>query len=96
MPGLTSVYTVIKSALITEKATESQPLRKYIFMVAKDANTVQVKRAVENIYNVKVERVNTLIIKGKTKRVKWNQPGKTTACKKAIVTLKKGFEIKTT
>jgi large subunit ribosomal protein L23 len=89
-----SVYSTIKSPLITEKATQGAAFQKYVFMVAKNANTAEIKRAVENIYNVKVQRVNTLIVKGKTKRVKWNQPGKTTAWKKAVVTLKKGFEIK--
>ncbi|MDP2923910.1 MAG: 50S ribosomal protein L23 [Candidatus Omnitrophota bacterium] len=94
MPGITSIYSVLKSPLITEKATRLTPQHKYIFMVDRNANIIEIKKAVENIYNVKVEKVNSLVMKGKTKRVKWNQPGKTTAWKKAIITLKEGFEIK--
>ena len=58
--------------------------------------TIEIKNAIEKVYNVKVKDVSSLIVKGKTKRVRWNQPGKTVAWKKAIITLKKGFEIKLT
>lgn len=91
-----SVYSIIKSALITEKASILMPYRKYIFWVDKRANKIEIKRAVEKIYNVKVERVNSSMVKGKTKRVRWNQPGKTASWKKAVVTLKEGNEIKLT
>lgn len=89
-------YLVIKSPLVTEKANRISSYLKYIFWVDKLANKVDIKRAVEKVYNVKVERVNSEIVKGKTRRIKWNQPGKTSSWKKAIVTLKKGFEIKLT
>lgn len=89
-------YLVIKSPLVTEKASRISSYLKYIFWVDKLANKVDIKRSVEKIYNVKVERVNSEIVKGKTRRIKWNQPGKTSSWKKAIVTLKKGFEIKLT
>ena len=50
----------------------------------------------EIVYSVKVKKVASLIVKGKTKRVRVNKPGKTTAWKKAVVTLKEGQEIKLT
>jgi large subunit ribosomal protein L23 len=84
----------LKSALVTEKTSKDVVHKKYVFAVEKAANAIEIKRAVENIYKVKVDSVNTLIVKGKFKRVRWNQPGRTTAWKKAIVTLKDGFEIK--
>jgi len=96
MPGINSIYSVLKAPLVTEKATRLNAYRQYIFVVDKNANRIEIKRAVESLYNVKVLKVNSQIIKGKTKRVKWNQPGKTTAWKKAIITLKEGFEIKLT
>lgn len=89
-------YTVIKSPLVTEKASQINPYGKYLFWVDKEANKIDIKRAVEKVYNVKVQRVNSQIVKGKTKRIKWNQPGRTSSWKKAVVTLKKGFEIKLT
>ena len=91
-----SLYSVIKSPLITEKGTDLSSERKYIFWVERSANKIEIKKAVEKIYSVKVEDVNSMMVKGKTKRVRWNQPGKTTSWKKAIVTLKKGSEIKFT
>jgi large subunit ribosomal protein L23 len=96
MSGLTSVYSVLKAPLITERATQAAALRKYVFMVDRAANSAQIKQAIEKIYNVKVQNVNSLIVKGKTKKVRWNQPGKTTAWKKAIITLREGFDIKLT
>jgi len=96
MATVKSVYSVITSPLVTEKTTLISPYRQYVFSVLKDANKIQIKRAVEKIYNVKVEKVTTIVIKGKTKRLRWNQPGRTPDRKKAAVTLKKGFEIKLT
>lgn len=91
-----SIYSVIKSALITEKASTLMPYRKYIFWVDSRANKIDIKRAVEKVYNVKVEGVTSMVVKGRTKRVRWNQPGKTASWKKAVVTLKEGSEIKLT
>jgi large subunit ribosomal protein L23 len=87
---------VIKSPLVTEKTAASSGLRKYAFWVDKNANKVQIKRAIEKIYKVKVEKTSTLMVKGKTKRLRFNQAGKTASWKKAIVTLKEGSEIKIT
>lgn len=91
-----NVYSLLKSALVTEKATRIAAIRKYVFEIDKTANKIEVKRAVEKIYNVKVEKINSVIVKGKTKRLRWNQPGKTSDWKKMVVTLKPGFEIKFT
>ncbi|UCC95428.1 MAG: 50S ribosomal protein L23 [Candidatus Omnitrophota bacterium] len=91
-----SIYSIIKAPLITEKASRIMADRKYVFWVDREANKVDVKRAVEKIYNVKVEKISSMVVKSKSKRIRWNQPGKTTSWKKAVVTLKSGFEIKLT
>ena len=85
-------YSVVVSILRTEKGTNILPLTKYVFCVAKDANKIEVKKAVEELYKVKVNTVNTLIVRGKKKRVRFVE-GKTSDWKKAIVTLKKGEKI---
>lgn len=89
-------YAIIKSLIRTEKTTNSfQPQGKYLFLVEKKANKIQIKRAVEEIYKVKVKNVNTYILPGKLRRVRY-QIGKTPDTKKAIVTLKEGQKIETT
>ena len=72
---------------------ESQ--RKYIFAVATGANKVQIRKAVEDIYKVKVQDVNTSVVPGKLKRVRQAQ-GKTASWKKAVVTLSEGSKIEVT
>lgn len=88
-------YDIIISLLRTEKGTQLQPLGKYLFLVAKGVNKLQIKQAIEQIYKVKVVRVNTAIASGKTKRVR-SQVGRTPDWKKAIVTLKPGDTIEVT
>ena len=68
------------------------PDNKYIFRVAEGANKIQIKQAVEEIYNVRVTKVNTVKTRGKWKRLRY-QEGKTPDWKKAIVTLKEGDKI---
>ncbi|MFH1128267.1 MAG: 50S ribosomal protein L23 [Candidatus Omnitrophota bacterium] len=80
-------YGIIKTLLRTEKSSLAQPQRKYLFLVEKFANKIQIKRAVEEIYRVKVANVNTFIAPGKLKKVRY-QLGKTPDTKKAVVTLK--------
>jgi large subunit ribosomal protein L23 len=88
-----SPYQIIKALLRTEKTTRFyEPKNKYLFLVDIDANKSQIKKAIETIYNVKVEKVNTLIQPGKLKRVRY-QEGKTPDRKKAIVSLKEGYKI---
>ena len=91
-----SVYSIIKSPLVTEKTARDSVFRKYAFRVDRDANKIEIKRAIEKIYKVKVAKTSALMIKGKMKRLRSNQAGKTVSWKKAIVTLREGFEIKIT
>lgn len=85
-------YDVIKTILKTEKSALYEPHAKYLFLVNKTANKIQIKQAVEEIYKVKVKDVNTFISSGKMKRVR-QQLGKTPDTKKAVVTLKEGQKI---
>ncbi len=87
-------YNIIKTLIRTEKYTLAEPLGKYLFLVGKNANKVQIKRAVEDIYKVKVRDVNTFVCAGKLKRVR-HQLGKTPDTKKAVVSLKAGQKINT-
>ena len=85
-------HDVVKGLLRTEKGANMMPLNKYMFWVDKDANKIEIKNAVESIYKVKVNKVNTLVSPGKNKRVRYVE-GKTPDWKKAIVTLKEGQKI---
>jgi len=83
---------LIKQAWITEKAGDLSGFNKYIFIVDKKANKSEIKKAIESIYGVKVNDVNIINIKGKSKRL-GRSLGKTSAYKKAIITLKEGHKI---
>ena len=83
---------VIIRPVITEHSYDMMEKNTYTFEVAKDANKYQIKDAVEEIFGVKVVRVNTLTVKPKTKRVRY-VAGKTRSWKKAIVTLAEGDTI---
>ena len=84
---------VIKAPIITEKSADlAQNQNTITFSVACDANKTQIKQAVEKIFNVKVESVNTVNVKPKKKRV-GRYVGKTNKVKKAIVKLKEGSSI---
>ena len=83
-----SAYDIILKPVITEQSMESADEKKYVFMVATDANKVEIKKAVEEIFGVKVEKVNTAIVGGKLKR-QGKYEGYTPDYKKAIVQLKK-------
>lgn len=87
-------FDIIKSLVRTEKSTIQEPLNKYLFLVNKTANKIEIKRAIEEIYKVKVNDVNTLISTGKLKRVR-HQLGRTPDTKRALVTLKVGHKIQT-
>jgi large subunit ribosomal protein L23 len=89
--------SVLKKPLITEKMTKtSEKLGQYGFIVDRNANKVQIKKAVEKLYNVTVDSVNTLTIAGKRK-TRYTKTGfvsgSTGTYKKAVVTLKKGDTI---
>ena len=85
-------YDIVRTILRTEKGTTLEPQRKYFFQVSKAANKIQIKKAVEEIYKVKVQAVNTVIAPGKRKRVRQDF-GHTPDWKKAVVTLQQGQKI---
>lgn len=85
-------YNVLVSPVVTEKSTLGSQHGQVTFKVVPDATKPEIKRAVEALWNVKVEKVNTLITKGKEKRFK-GRVGKRSDMKKAIVTLAKGQTI---
>jgi len=88
-------YDVIVAPVITEKATRVSEHGQVVFKVRLDANKVEIKDAVQNIFGVKVTGVNTLVVKGKTKRFR-GRPGKRNDIKKAFVTLAEGQSIDVT
>ncbi len=90
-----TAYDIIKTLVRTEKGAMLEPERKYFFRVARSATKLDIKKAVEEIYNVKIESVNTGIVPGERKRVRM-QFGYTPEWKKAIVTLKEGQKIEVT
>ena len=83
---------VIIRPVITEHSYDAMENNVYTFEVAKDSNKVEIAQAVEAIFNVKVVKVNTLNVKPKPKRMRY-QAGKTRTWKKAMVTLKEGDTI---
>ncbi len=86
-------YEVLKGPLLTEKGTIiKEQDNKLLFKVAKEANKIEIKNAVEEIFKVKVDRVATMNYKGKKKRM-GKYEGKRSDWKKAIVTLKKGEKL---
>jgi len=85
-------YDTLKNILRTEKSSEMLRANKYLFRVASEANKIEIKQAVEEVYNVKVIKVNTLNMHGKWRRLRYHS-GRTTDWKKAVVTLKEGDKI---
>ena len=86
-------YDIIKKPLRTEKSVaDGESTNAYHFEVDLRSNKIQIREAIENFFDVKVEDVRTLIRKGKRKRVRLKS-GKTKDWKKAIITLKKGNTI---
>jgi len=86
------IPTVLIQPRISEKAGRLVNLNKYVFKVKRDANKIEVKKAIETAYKVRVTQVNMVINKGKH-RTFGQVSGKTQGFKKAIVTLKKGDKI---
>ncbi len=81
------LHDILKGPILTEKSYDSIPLKKYTFEVAMDANKTEIKNAVEQVFDVKVKNVNTLVRQGKIKR-RGATKGRTARMKKAVVTLK--------
>lgn len=90
-----SHYDTILAPVITEKATLLSEKNQVVFRVPLDASKKDVKAAIEKLFNVKVGAVNTIRVKGKTKRFRGVE-GKRSDTKKAIVTLLAGYSIDVT
>ena len=80
-------YDIILRPIITEQSTEHVELKKYVFEVARDANKIEIKKAVEEIFDVEVMKVTTLNMKGKKKRTGRYPEGSRKDWKKAVVKL---------
>lgn len=89
------LYQIVRSPVITEKATMVSEYNQVAFNVAIDASKPEIAKAIETLFDVKVTGVNTLVRKGKTKRFR-GVPGRRSDEKKAIVTLAEGQSIDVT
>ena len=88
-------YNIIVSPVITEKSTAASEQNKVVFRVSRDATKPQIKAAVEKLFDVKVESVNTIVRKGKTKIFRGAR-GRQSDVKNAVVTLAEGQRIDVT
>jgi large subunit ribosomal protein L23 len=87
-------FEIVKTVRLTEKGTrQSDSLNQYTVVADRRANKIQIRNAVQELFKVKVIRVNTLNVRGKARRQRTAQAGKTLDWKKAIVTLKAGDKI---
>ena len=87
-------FEIVKTARLTEKGTrQSSKFNQYTVVADRRANKFQIRKAVEELFKVKVVRVNTLNVRGKPRRQRTKQAGVTNVWKKAVVTLKKGDKI---
>ncbi|MDD7341127.1 MAG: 50S ribosomal protein L23 [Candidatus Faecousia sp.] len=82
-----NAYDIILRPVITEQSMERVADKKYVFMVALDADKTQIKAAVEEAFGVKVAKVNTVRMQGKVKRTGAYPAGRRAAYKKAVITL---------
>ena len=82
-----TAYDIIKRPIITEQSMAETEAKKYTFEVAKSANKIEIAKAVEEIFGVKVAKVNTLNMQGKAKRTGRWAAGRRANWKKAMVTL---------
>jgi large subunit ribosomal protein L23 len=89
------MYDIVQSPVITEKATNVSEHNQVTFRVPLDAGKREIKAAIEGVFNVKVAAVNTIRVKGKTKRFR-GRPGQRSDYKKAIVSLAEGSKIDVT
>ena len=81
-----TAYDIIIKPIITEQSMEATEEKKYVFQVAMDANKIEIKKAIEEIFGVKVEKVNTIRMEGKMKRQGMTM-GRRPSWKKAMVKL---------
>lgn len=88
---MNDLYTVIKKACLTEKGNLLQESEnKVVFRVSNGANKIEIKNAVEKLFNVKVSKVSTANVIGKKKRVGAKSFGRTSNWKKAYITISEG------
>ena len=93
MTSLDRMYRLIEKPVITEKATDDTATRNaYHFRVPLGANKVEIRQAVEKLFDVRVTAVNTATVRGKYRRRGWTA-GQTQAWKRAMVTLREGDTI---
>jgi large subunit ribosomal protein L23 len=90
-------FDIVKTVRLTEKGTrQGEKLNQYTVVADRRANKVQIRHAVQELFKVKVIKVNTLNVRGKFRRQRTSQAGKAPDWKKAIVTLKEGDKISLT
>ena len=82
-----TAYDIIIKPVITEQSMEATDEKKYVFKVANDANKTEIKKAIEKIFDVKVEKFNTIRMEGKEKRQGAAPAGRRASYKKAMVKL---------
>jgi large subunit ribosomal protein L23 len=89
-----NTFDVIKTVRLTEKGTrQGEKYNQYTIVADPRANKTEIKQAVQELFKVKVTKVNTLNVRGKSRRKRTIQAGTTNAWKKAVVTLKEGDKI---
>jgi large subunit ribosomal protein L23 len=89
-----NAFEIIRTVRLTEKGTrQGEKYNQYTVVADRLANKTQIRQAVQELFKVKVVRVNTLNVRGKPRRQRTTQAGTTLAWKKAIVTLKAGDKI---
>lgn len=82
-----TAYDIIKRPIITEQSMEATEMKRYVFEVAKDANKIEIAKAIEEVFGVTVSKVNTLNVRGKLKHTGRYPAGRRPSWKKAIITL---------
>ncbi len=89
-----NAFEIIRTVRLTEKGTrQGEKYNQYTVMADRRANKTQIRAAVQELFKVKVVRVNTLNVRGKFRRQRTRQAGQSSSWKKAIVTLKEGDKI---
>jgi large subunit ribosomal protein L23 len=90
-------FEIIKTVRVTEKGTrQAEAYNQYTVVADSRANKIQIRRAVEDLFKVKVTGISTLNVHGKFRRQRTKQAGQTSDWKKAVVTLKEGDKINLT
>ena len=87
-------FDIIKTARLTEKGTrQGEKLNQYTVVADRRANKTQIRQAVQELFKVKVVKINTMNVRGKFRRLRTSQAGQAPNWKKALVTLKEGDKI---